>query len=366
MPINNITQTISTIPPAGARGVDVQTQFVIKQEDFQDHLQGITVTELNALKTQMNTMAGEMNTTASQVNTSASTATTQAGIATTKASEASTSATSASTSASTATTSRNQAETFAQQAQASAASVDANNIQTQLNAKLGIYSNATSATKLFTPRLIGGVIFDGSENINLPGVNAKGNQDTSGTAENANKLIGKNWNWSGQGGQPTWVWGGTDGTNMYVYNPWEFNVNYANSAGTAENANKLNGQNFYWSGQGGQPTWVYGGSDGTNLYVYNPSNWSVNYANSAGSVNSVSSSVVGVSTAALGVGAIGSYGFFYTDGIVAPGTNVSGSTIDYSAGTRTGSVTFINVGTWKCMGRILSSSSHTTLFLRIA
>lgn len=34
-----------------------------------------------------------------------------------------------------------------------------------------------------------------------------------------------NFNWSGQSGQPTWVWGGTDGTNMYVYNPANFNVN---------------------------------------------------------------------------------------------------------------------------------------------
>jgi len=40
-----------------------------------------------------------------------------------------------------------------------------------------------------------------------------------------------NFNWSGQGGQPTWLWGGEDGTNMYVYNPANFSVNYANSAG---------------------------------------------------------------------------------------------------------------------------------------
>jgi hypothetical protein len=40
-----------------------------------------------------------------------------------------------------------------------------------------------------------------------------------------------NFNWSGQGGQPSWLWGGNDGTNMYVYNPSNFSVNYANSAG---------------------------------------------------------------------------------------------------------------------------------------
>lgn len=34
----------------------------------------------------------------------------------------------------------------------------------------------------------------------------------------------KNWHWSGQGGQPTWLWGGEDGTNMYVYNPSNFTV----------------------------------------------------------------------------------------------------------------------------------------------
>jgi len=39
-----------------------------------------------------------------------------------------------------------------------------------------------SAATLTTARTIGGVSFDGSGNINLPGVNTSGNQDTSGTA----------------------------------------------------------------------------------------------------------------------------------------------------------------------------------------
>lgn len=38
------------------------------------------------------------------------------------------------------------------------------------------------------------------------------------------------WNWVGQGGQPSWLWGSNDGTNMYIYNPANFSVNYANSA----------------------------------------------------------------------------------------------------------------------------------------
>lgn len=42
--------------------------------------------------------------------------------------------------------------------------------------------------------------------------------------------------------------------------------------------------NFNWSGKGGQPTWLWGGNDNTNMYIYNPSNFSVKYATSAGSV----------------------------------------------------------------------------------
>ena len=29
---------------------------------------------------------------------------------------------------------------------------------------------------------------------------------------------------------------------------------------------------FHWNGQGGYPSWYWGGSDGTNMYVYNPLN----------------------------------------------------------------------------------------------
>jgi len=34
-------------------------------------------------------------------------------------------------------------------------------------------------------------------------------------------------NWSGQSGQPTWLWGSNDGLNFYVWNPSNFNVNGA-------------------------------------------------------------------------------------------------------------------------------------------
>ncbi len=48
--------------------------------------------------------------------------------------------------------------------------------------------NAATATKLQTARSIGGVVFDGSANINLPGVNTTGNQNTTGNAATATKL----------------------------------------------------------------------------------------------------------------------------------------------------------------------------------
>lgn len=64
------------------------------------------------------------------------------------------------------------------------------------------------------------------------------------------------------------------------------NVKYATSAGLATNAQCLNNDSqymrFHWNGQSGQPTWLWGGNDASNMYVYNPSNFSVNYATTAG------------------------------------------------------------------------------------
>lgn len=69
--------------------------------------------------------------------------------------------------------------------------------------------------------------------------NLNGNANTAEVATTAVKLARSGntsypmtFNWSGQSGQPTWLWGGNDGTNMYVYNPSNFNVNYAKSAGS--------------------------------------------------------------------------------------------------------------------------------------
>lgn len=56
------------------------------------------------------------------------------------------------------------------------------------DATTNLGANAATATKLKTARTIGGVSFDGAANIDLPGVNQTGNQNTTGNAATATKL----------------------------------------------------------------------------------------------------------------------------------------------------------------------------------
>ena len=55
---------------------------------------------------------------------------------------------------------------------------------------ISVTGNATTATRLQTARTIGGVSFNGSANINLPGVNTQGNQNTTGNAATATNAAG--------------------------------------------------------------------------------------------------------------------------------------------------------------------------------
>lgn len=132
---------------------------------------------------------------------------------------------------------------------------------------------------------------------------------------------------------PTYVWGSNSSdTFLRSYQTSKLSVNYANSAGTSSNVvvnnsnanstyrmvwhsgNTLYSTNniycnpstdqiysagfrhvsynsasyllrsdggaagFHWSGQGGQPTWLWGGNSQHTYYVYNPSNFNVNSA----------------------------------------------------------------------------------------
>ena len=107
-----------------------------------------------------------------------------------------------------------------------------------------------------------------------------GTQIAYGWEENANAIYQRNISggtWSG------WTRVDVSGANITEL---ANNAGFITSSGRAYPRRADNGGdlNFYWAGQGGQPTWLWGGNDGNNMYVYNPSNFSVNYANSAGSV----------------------------------------------------------------------------------
>jgi hypothetical protein len=153
-------------------------------------------------------------------------------------------------------------------------------------------------------------------------------------------------------------------------------VSYAATAGNATTATTADRAypkrvgnvdlNFNWSGQSGQPPWLWGGSDGSNMYVYNPSNFSVSYATTAGSV------------AAPGAGAVGSYALMIFYPAVAssnssynnagPNTLIAGGSLSYASAN--GSYTGVTAGgTWRLMGSFgvwYNAGQQTSLFVRIS
>ena len=126
----------------------------------------------------------------------------------------------------------------------------------------------------------GGSLTVGGQSVCL----ANGTNCPAGAAPAWAAITGKPFNWSGQGGQPTWLWGSNDGTNYYVWNPSNFSVSYANSAGAIP-----------WSGVSGKPgnlaywdTWygsTYHASDG-NIYLGWIGDWLSNRLNQAVTTNS--------------------------------------------------------------------------------
>ena len=100
--ISELSNTLSSVPEAGHRGIDTRTNFVTKQETYQDHQRDIlqpeynaSITELNTMKDELNTFATQTNAVRDEVNTFKSDAETAKNIATNKALEASVSANSA-------------------------------------------------------------------------------------------------------------------------------------------------------------------------------------------------------------------------------------------------------------------------------
>lgn len=86
---------------------------------------------------------------------------------------------------------------------------------------------------------------------------------------------GTTFHYVGKDTQPPWLWGQDDRYNAYLYNPSTMTVGYANYVYSTDDGGNKRGMNFHWSGKSGQPTWLWGGENGSDMYVYNPSNFSV-------------------------------------------------------------------------------------------
>lgn len=68
------------------------------------------------------------------------------------------------------------------------------------------------------------------------------------------------WHWSGQSGQPAWIWGGNSENSYYVYSPSNFNVN------SATYAHKVRGE---YTGGGGQQNPNYFGTNWIGFRMMN-------------------------------------------------------------------------------------------------
>ncbi|EOJ6750942.1 beta strand repeat-containing protein [Escherichia coli] len=208
--------------------------------------------------------------------------------------------------------------------------------------------NADTATKLKTARTIGGVAFDGSANINLPGVNTTGNQNTTGNAATSTKLAtARNINgvkFDGSGdvnintlvsrGRVTALSGSTQGTagiQMYeAYNnsyPTTYgNVLHMKGASAAGEGELLIG----WSGTSGAhaPVFIRSRRDNTDAawsawaQVYT-SRDSIPGVNATGNQNTTGNAAT--ATKLQTARTIGGVSFDGTANINLPGVNVAGN-----------------------------------------
>lgn len=127
----------------------------------------------------------------------------------------------------------------------------------------------------------GNLIFNKTLQANLAG-NASTSSTSVRLARNGDTRYPMTFYWNGQGGQPAWLWGGNDGTNMYVYNPRNFSVKYADSAGSAGTASRIDfnspGNNYICSG--GIDTGDAIASNGCNLKI--ASWWGIGFYDECG------------------------------------------------------------------------------------
>ena len=94
----------------------------------------------------------------------------------------------------------------------------------------------------------------------------------------------------GTGASGTWGISITGGANSALTATNATNASFATNAGEATTLN-INGTacSFVWAGQAGQPFWLWGGNALGTMDVWNPSNFSVNYATTSGTANALNS-----------------------------------------------------------------------------
>ncbi|MGV1751547.1 hypothetical protein [Agrobacterium sp. CG674] len=66
-----------------------------------------------------------------------------------------------------------------------------------------------------------------------------------------------------------------NGTEAVYNNGGIYGINISGAANYLKEGGSNRGMTFNWNGQGGQPDWLWGGNDGTSMYVYSPNNFSV-------------------------------------------------------------------------------------------
>lgn len=168
-----------------------------------------------------------------------------------------------------------------------------------------------------------------------------------------------------------------NGVEAVYNNGGTYSIHVTGNSGTSTLATKSstlsqNGGNgsamtFNWSGQGGQPSWLWGGNDGANMYVYNPSNFSVNYATTAGNANNLGGvapgswmqkTELGGQFASIGYAELGSIALMKrtTSGTFSVGDTSLGSQLVWS--NADGSLlSGASAGTWQCLGRATGAGS---------
>lgn len=102
------------------------------------------------------------------------------------------------------------------------------------------------------------------------------------SADNADTTDGVHLEWSGEqaASETDWIAGWTaDGKKIKAVKRSALATKNSDvAAKLGQSGNVAVPMIFYWNEQNGQPNWIWGGNDGTNMYIYNPSNFSVSNA----------------------------------------------------------------------------------------